>query len=706
MPFNLESQLKKYFGYDAFRPQQKEIIETILEGTDTLALMPTGAGKSICFQLPALLKEGTTLVISPLISLMEDQVQSLKSNGISAQFYNSTMSTEEKSLLKEDLCANLLKLLYVAPETLFNEHEDFLHSFPFELIVIDEAHCVSMWGHDFRPEYKKIHRLRERFKETTFVAFTATADKLTRKDISESIGLKEPKVFISSFDRPNIALNVAGNLPKKKRLEEIVKFIKERRNQSGIIYCLSRKETEEMATHLKSFNISAGIYHAGLSAENRSYTQQLFINDELQIICATIAFGMGIDKSNVRWVIHANLPKNMEGYYQEIGRAGRDSLPSEALLFYTLRDVKLLSDFAKQSGQSEVLLEKLNRMLSFAESKTCRRTTLLAYFSENHSGNCGNCDNCQFPPKYQDGTILAQMSLSAVKRCAESLSTLQLVDVLRGAKTVEAFEKGWDKIKTYGVGSNHSWKEWTHFLTEFKNLGLFEIAYDNHMYLKVTSEGEQVLKGQQKVQITIFEDHKATKQVQTKELTVDELLFDRLRLVRKKLASQENVPPYLIFSDAHLKDMAAKVPRNRDEFLKVSGVGEVKLEKYGSPFLEAILEFQTKQKASDKKINTVDQTLQYFNLGQDISEIAKNRDLSETTISSHIAQLIKEQKITDYAQLINDSEIRKVEDAIDTLAPNQPLKPIFEKLNGEVDYGTIRLALSVLESQQEFPTEP
>ncbi|MCT4560005.1 MAG: DNA helicase RecQ [Crocinitomicaceae bacterium] len=705
MPLNLESQLKKYFGYDHFRPQQKEIIETILAEKDTLALMPTGAGKSICFQLPALLKKGTTLVISPLISLMEDQVQSLKSNGIEAQFYNSTMSAEEKQLLKADLQDEKIKLLYVAPETLFNEHEDFLHNHPFELIVVDEAHCVSMWGHDFRPEYKKIHRLREKFSQSTFVAFTATADKLTRKDIAESIGLKSPEVFISSFDRPNIALNVAGNLPKKKRLEEIVRFIKERKDQSGIIYCLSRKETEEIAAHLKGFQISAGVYHAGLNSDIRSRTQQAFINDEVQIICATIAFGMGIDKSNVRWVIHANLPKNMEGYYQEIGRAGRDGLPSEALLFYTLRDVKLLSDFAKQGGQSEVLLEKLNRMLSFAESRTCRRTTLLSYFSENHNGHCGNCDNCQFPPKYQDGTILAQMALSAVKRCSETLSTLQVIDVLRGAKTVEVFEKGWDKVKTYGVGANHSWKDWAHFLTEFKNLGLFEVAYDDHMRLKITPEGDQVLKGSQKIQVTLPEVHQTTKQVQTKELTVDELLFDRLRLVRKKLASQENVPPYLIFSDAHLKDMAAKAPRNKEEFLLVSGVGEVKLEKYGSIFLDAILNFQSKQGSGEKKASTFDQTLQYFNLGQSISEIAKNRELSETTIASHLAQLIKEQKITSYERLIKTESIELVAQAVDKLTPNLPLKPIYEQLNGELDYGTIRLALSILETQQEATAE-
>lgn len=592
--------LQEYYGYDKFRGQQEEIIDTVLEKKDALVLMPTGGGKSVCFQIPSLLLEGTTLVISPLISLMQDQVQALKANGIDAAFVNSTQSATEKTLIRTKAEKGELKLVYVAPETLFSPQEDWILSLPISLVAVDEAHCVSMWGHDFRPEYTQLSTLRAHLKETPFVALTATADKHTRQDIIKSIGLQNSEIFLSSFDRPNISLKVRGNLPKRKKVDEIIAYCRSKEDESGIVYCLSRKETEEMAHSLNMAGINAAHYHAGMDSVDRANIQENFINDDLHVICATIAFGMGIDKSNVRFVIHNNLPKNLEGYYQEIGRAGRDGLPSEAILYYNYRDVKLLSDFAKDSGQSEVLLEKLNRMVQYAEADHCRRKILLSYFSENLAEDCGNCDVCSKPPKYFDGTKLAQMALSAVKRCNENISTLLLIDVLRGAKTAEIFEKGLNEVKTYAVGAQHSWKEWSHFLIGMKNQGIFEIAYHEKMTLKITQFGEDILYGKQKLHLTYFVDIKevkSSKKTAKKDIVLssNEMLFDRLRMLRKKLAVRANVPPYIIFSDVSLHDMANRLPKNESEFLEVNGVGKAKAERFGDEFLELIKEFRKRK---------------------------------------------------------------------------------------------------------------
>lgn len=590
------SILKEHFGYEAFRDQQAEIIDTILNRQDVLVLMPTGGGKSICFQIPSLLLNGITLVISPLISLMQDQVQALKANGIEAEFINSTQDFLTKNDIRSKAEKGKLKLLYAAPETLFSAQEDWILKLNLSLVAVDEAHCVSMWGHDFRPEYTQIQSLRKKLDHLPFVALTATADKHTRQDIITHLGLKGPKVFLSSFDRPNIRLKVRGNLPKTRKTDEIIAYVHQKAGETGIIYCLSRKETEEMASILSSAGIQASFYHAGMDAMDRAQVQDDFLNDNVQVICATIAFGMGIDKSNVRFVIHNNLPKNLEGYYQEIGRAGRDGLPSEAILYFNYRDVKLLSDFAKDSAQAEVLLEKLNRMVQYAEADHCRRKILLSYFSENLGHDCQNCDVCSHPPKYFDGTKLAQMALSAVKRCDENLSTQLLIDTLRGAKTAEIFEKGLHQVKTYGVGAENSWKEWSHYLIGMKNQGVFEIAYHERMNLKITPFGENILYGKQHLYLSHFVDLKENKPQKEprKEIVLssDELLFDRLRMLRKKLAVQANVPPYIIFSDVSLHDMANKLPSNLDEFLEVSGVGNAKAERFGDEFLTLIRNFR------------------------------------------------------------------------------------------------------------------
>jgi ATP-dependent DNA helicase RecQ len=698
--------LKQYFGYSTFRDQQEEIIQHVLDKKDTVVLMPTGGGKSICFQIPALIFEGTTLVISPLISLMKDQVEALKRNGIPAEYVNSTLSEDKKNSIREDLINNKLKLIYAAPETLFSKTESWISGFDFSLVAIDEAHCVSMWGHDFRPEYTQIKKYRDTKPETPFIALTATADKLTRLDIQNHTGLKSPRLFLSSFDRPNINLRVQGNLPKKKKVTEIVDFIESHPKESGIIYCLSRKETESMKADLMAQGIKTGCYHAGLSAEVRFNTQDDFLSDRIQVVCATVAFGMGIDKSDVRWVIHNNLPKNVEGYYQEIGRAGRDGLPAQALLYYNYRDVKLLVDFAKDSTQSEVLIEKVNRMVQYAEATSCRRKILLSYFSQNLKNDCGNCDVCAKPPKKFEGTILCQMALSGVTRADESLSTLLLIDLIRGAKTADIFQQELHLLKTYGVGKEHSWKEWSHYITEMKNLGLFEIAYDQGMKLKITPFGNEVLYGKHNIHLSVFEEKIIVKEVKKSErskptiLAGDEMLFDRLRILRKKMAVAENVPPYIIFSDASLNDMTVKKPTNSKQFLDIHGVGQTKADKYAAEFCQLIVEFSEKI-TTQKKSNTFESTRILLEEGLMPREIADQRQLSIGTVYAHIMKLYQEGNIVDLTYFISDSELKTVKGFMKDY-PESTLKEIFEGLEEKISYDHIKIVKVLMQNEKQL----
>ena len=461
-----KNALKKYFGYDTFRPMQEEIIQTIYEKKDALVLMPTGGGKSICYQIPAITQEGVCIVVSPLISLMKDQVESLKASGVKAAFLNSSLTTAEQKQVEDDVYYSAIKLLYVSPEKMLSQSfQPLIKQANINLFAIDEAHCISSWGHDFRPEYTKLNFIKSQFPNIPVVALTATADKITRRDIVKQLNLSDPKIFIASFDRPNISLSVR---PGQKKIQQILDFVKARPNQSGIIYCLSRKNTEKVAEKLNAAGVKAGFYHAGLGAAERSKVQEDFINDNVPVVCATIAFGMGIDKSNVRWVIHHNLPKNIEGYYQEIGRSGRDGVKADTLLFYSFGDVMVLRDIIQNNDSEniEVQLSKLERMQQYAESLICRRKILLGYFSETLKEDCGNCDVCKNPPQHFDGTVVAQKALSAIARLKEKVGIRMLIDVLRGSRRQEIFQNEFDKIKTYGAGADISFSDWQHIISQ------------------------------------------------------------------------------------------------------------------------------------------------------------------------------------------------------------------------------------------------
>jgi ATP-dependent DNA helicase RecQ len=593
-----QALLKNTFGYDEFRPLQQEIIDRTLAGKDSFVLMPTGGGKSMCFQIPALCFDGITIVVSPLISLMKDQVQALQSNGIKADFFNSSISPQAENDVIDRAKKGEIQLLYLSPEKLISVSDTWLKKLNIKLVAIDEAHCVSMWGHDFRPEYTQLKAFRDSLPEVPFMALTATADKSARKDIEEQLGLKNSKLFISSFDRKNLSIEVRGQVPKKQKLQEIERFVEQKKNESGIIYCLSRKNTAEVADYLKANGHSVAFYHAGMDAEDRERVQTDFINDDTKIIVATIAFGMGIDKSNVRWVIHYNLPKNLEGYYQEIGRAGRDGLPSETRLYYNMRDFVLYSQFADDGANSTMQKDKLSRMLQFAEAKSCRRKILLSYFGEHLTTDCGNCDVCDNPPKDFDGTLLAQKALSGIARMKEKEGITMLINVLRGSNNAEVIAGGYFKLKTYGVGKGESFYDWRDYIIQLANQGLIEIMYSESSALKISPIGWKVLKGEQTVKLTlpvIAEEKKSSPQKVLKitdDTEVNADLFTELKKLRYSLSRKENMPAYIIFNDKSLKAMASEFPVTESEFLSISGVGMNKMEKYGEEFMAVIRKFK------------------------------------------------------------------------------------------------------------------
>lgn len=598
--------LKTYFGYDSFRPLQEDIIRHLIDRKDALVLMPTGGGKSICYQLPALLSEGTAVVVSPLISLMKDQVETLCANGIAAGALNSNNDETENASLRRACMEGKLKLLYISPEKLLAEANYLLRDMHISLFAIDEAHCISQWGHDFRPEYTQMGILHQLFPQVPIIALTATADKITREDIIKQLHLNQPRIFISSFDRPNLSLTVKRGYQQKEKSKAILDFIARHPGESGIIYCMSRSKTETVAQMLQKQGIKSAVYHAGLSPARRDEAQDDFINDRVQVVCATIAFGMGIDKSNVRWVIHYNLPKSIESFYQEIGRAGRDGMPSDTLLFYSLADLILLTKFATDSGQQSINLEKLQRMQQYAEADICRRRILLSYFGENTTCDCGNCDVCKNPPERFDGTIIVQKALSAIARSEQQIGTGILVDILRGNMSSEVTERGYHRLKTFGAGREVPARDWHDYLLQMLQLGYFEIAYNENNHLKITQSGTDVLFGrarallvtirrEEAVQTTRGRKRKAT--VPTKELplglpnTESGELFEALRTLRKRLADQEALPAYIVLSDKVLHLLSASRPTTIEEFGNISGIGEYKKKKYGKEFVELIRKY-------------------------------------------------------------------------------------------------------------------
>lgn len=598
--------LKTYFGYDSFRPLQEEIIRHILDGNDALVLMPTGGGKSICYQLPALLREGTAIVVSPLISLMKDQVETLCANGISAGALNSSNDETENAALRRACMAGRLKLLYISPEKLLTEANYLLRDMHISLFAIDEAHCISQWGHDFRPEYAQMGILHQLFPQVPVIALTATADKITREDIIKQLHLNHPRIFISSFDRPNLSLTVKRGYQQKEKSKAILDFIARHPGESGIIYCMSRSKTESVAQMLQKQGIRTAVYHAGLSPARRDEAQDDFINDRVQVVCATIAFGMGIDKSNVRWVIHYNLPKSIESFYQEIGRAGRDGLPSDTLLFYSLADLILLTKFATDSGQQSINLEKLQRMQQYAESDICRRRILLSYFGETADHDCGNCDVCKNPPERFDGTVIVQKALSAIARTEQQIGTGVLVDILRGNMSAEVVGKGYQQLKTFAAGREIPARDWHDYLLQMLQLGYFEIAYNDNNHLKITSAGSDVLFGKTTARLVVIrrEEANETKRgrkrktpAPDKELplglpnTENGALFEALRELRKRLADEEALPAYIVLSDKVLHLLSTSRPTTIEEFGNISGIGEYKKKKYGKEFVGLIRKF-------------------------------------------------------------------------------------------------------------------
>ena len=694
----LHNTLKENFGFEKFRPNQEDIINCVLSGQDTLAIMPTGGGKSICFQLPALLFTGITIVISPLIALMKDQVDSLKANGIEACFINSSQTEDERQYYIEQLKSNIIKLVYIAPESL-SFLDNLFNSLTVSLIAIDEAHCISAWGHDFRPAYTNLGYLKNRFPSTPILALTATADKATCKDISDQLNLINPKTFVASFDRKNLSLEVR---PALDRVKQIIDFIKEKPNEPGIVYCLSRKTTEELAEKLQKVGVNAKAYHAGLDNKIRSKTQDEFMNDDCQVVCATIAFGMGIDKSNVRWVIHYNLPKNIEGYYQEIGRAGRDGLPSETVLFESYGDMIQLQKFASQGLNAEVQLAKLERMKQYADALSCRRKILLSYFGELVTENCGNCDICKNPPLFFDGTVIAQKALSAIIRLQEIEPLPVIVDFLRGSKNAYIFEKQYQNLKTYGVGADLSWYDWNQYLIQLINLGYCEIAFHQQNKIRLTAFAKKVLFEGEKVQLTTVQKINIEKQEvkQKKSKSVANSLFETLRKLRYEISKEEEVPAYVIFSDAALRQMETERPMSDQELLAIDGVGKAKLEKYGDAFIKAIIDFQkTKTVRKKKEGGTYQETLELYQSGLSVEAIAEKRNLGLSTILSHLAKLYLDGVSIDLQAFVSDDEVSQIAEAKIKLESPAALKPYFEYFEEQMGYGKIRLALAILEKE-------
>jgi ATP-dependent DNA helicase RecQ len=702
--------LQQHFGYSSFRLHQEAIINTVLQKKDTFVLMPTGGGKSLCYQVPALIFDGLTIVISPLIALMKDQVDALRVNGIAAAFLNSTQTSQEQEQILNRIKNKELKLLYLAPEKLLANGGSFLStltSFNVCLIAIDEAHCISHWGHDFRPEYLMLAKLKRFLPHVPFIALTATADNLTRKDIIEKLELKNPSVFVSSFNRANIRYTVK---PKSGSFEKLLSFLDSRKEDSGIIYCLSRKATEILAKDLSKEGFQALPYNAGMEREQRAKHQEMFLRDDVKIMVATIAFGMGIDKSNVRYVVHMDLPKNIESYYQETGRAGRDGLDSEALLFFSHGDVNKLKRFAMIEGNSEqtnISLKKLDQMGRFGELFTCRRKYLLNYFDEPAADYCGNCDICLTNVELFDATILAQKALSAVVRLEGRFGANYIIDFLRGSNNAKIQEEH-KSIKTYGIGADVSKEEWGKIIRELVERGYLAKADGMYPVLTLTEKSLAVLKGLEKVMLT-----KSKTEIETaneSEVQYETELFQQLKDLRRNIAIEENVPAYIVLSDNTLMELATYLPHTKEDFGKISGFGQVKLEKYGEKFWNVVVPYcrahnltsrvnlkspkRERREKGERETDTKQQTFTLFTQGFSVKEIAAQRGLGVTTIEGHLAFYIQQGKLA-IGQIMDANKIVTIQDAIERVG-GKALAPIKDFLGEGFTYPEIHYVIAHL----------
>lgn len=699
--------LQQQFGYSSFRLEQEAIINNVLAKKDTFALMPTGGGKSLCYQVPALIFEGLTIVISPLIALMKDQVDSLRLNGVRAAFLNSTQSSAEQEEILNAIKANELKLLYLAPESNFFKK---IASFNVSLIAIDEAHCISHWGHDFRPEYLMLAQLKRALPQVPIIALTATADHLTRKDIVQKLELKDPVTFISSFNRANIRYTVES---KRGSFEKLIDFLEKRKEESGIIYCLSRASTESLAQDLTQAGYAAQPYHAGLEKEIRARHQEMFLRDDVKIIVATVAFGMGIDKSNVRYVVHMDLPKNIESYYQETGRAGRDGLDSEALLFYSYGDVSKLKRFVEIENnpeQTEIYLKKLDQMAVYGDLTSCRRKYLLNYFDETAPDYCGNCDVCLTRLELADATVTAQKALSAVARLQERFGAGYVIDFLRGSASVK-IQEDHKLLKTYGIGADISKEQWSDVFHQLISQGYLAKSEGNYPVLKLTTKSAAVLRGEEKVMLTKSKERIVQTQNLASPQNFESLLFQHLKDLRKQLATEENVPAYIVLSDATLMELATYLPHSKEEFSKISGFGQIKLEKYGKQFWNVVAAYckehqlkscihlkapkRIRRERPERDTDTKQQSFDLFKQGNPLEKIVELRGLSTVTIEGHLAFYVQQGKLT-IDQLMDTSKIPAISEAIERIGKGA-LTPIKESLGDGYSFGEIKLVMAHLE---------